>query len=306
MVSQRPATGLEDLAIAVSLLSSAWQEEAPHVGATPAAIEWWYALTHPDPIDDHLRLWFDGDRAVAWSWHEPPELEMHVWTGDPSGDVDVLGAIVDAALDEAAGSEVAAFASDDDAATIGTLRARGFQPAGRRLTQWQWRADDPRRRPSASALPDGYRIRGLRGQEEFDARIALHRSAFPASRLNRAKYERLLTVPHYRLDDDLVVEAQDGSLAAFALSWYDGAGRIGELEPVGTHPDHQRRGLSRAVVTAAARRLFEHGAQLVQVYSDQAEAAAEALYPSIGFERRATHQRYVAGTAADPGATIGP
>jgi GNAT superfamily N-acetyltransferase len=74
--------------------------------------------------------------------------------------------------------------------------------------------------------------------------------------LNVAKYERLLTVPHYRLEDDLVVETSDGSLAAFALCWFDQDGRVGELEPVGTHPDHQRRGLSRAIVTEAVRRLF--------------------------------------------------
>ena len=304
MLSQRPATGLEDLARAVAIMSAAWQADARHVGGTPAAIEWWYALTDPDPLEDHLRLWFDGDRAVAWAWHEPPELETHVWTGDPSADTEIFGTIVDAALDEADGAELAAFASDDDAASIATLRARGFQPAGRRLTQWHWRAGDGAARSPAPTLPDGYRIRGLRGPEEFEARIALHRSAFPASRLNIAKYERLLTVPHYRLDDDLVVEGPGGSLAAFALSWYDPDGRVGELEPVGTHPEHQRQGLSRAVVTRAAERLFEHGARVVQAYSDQGEAAAEALYPSVGFHRRATHRRYVAGSTADPGATI--
>ncbi|HMD11171.1 MAG TPA: GNAT family N-acetyltransferase [Marmoricola sp.] len=312
MVSHRPATDIDDLASAVALMSSAWRAGAPHVGGTPAAIEWWYALTHPDPVGDHLRLWFDGTRAVAWSWHEPPELETHVWTGDPSTDARVIGAILDVALEEAAGSELAAFAADDDAAAIATLRERGFHPAGRRLTQWYRVASNARPGPREPALPDGYRIRGLRGPEEFEARVALHRSAFPASRLNVAKYQRLLTVPHYRLEDDLVVEASDGSLAAFALSWYDGDGRVGELEPVGTHPDHQRRGLSRALVTAAVQRLFEHGARVVQVYSDQAEEAAEALYPSVGFERRATHQRYVTGrrtgtgrTPDPPGGTIG-
>lgn len=305
MVSQRPVADLEDLASAVALMSSAWRADAPHVAGTPAAIEWWYALTHPDPIRDHLRLWFDEGRPVAWSWHEPPELESHVWTGDPSADANVYAAIVDAALAEADGTELAAFAGDDDVASIDILRSRGFEPAGRRLTQWHWRANDGGPGPTEPTLPDGYRIRGLRGPEEFDARVALHRSAFPMSRLNAAKYERLLTVPHYRLEDDLVVEAPDGSLAAYALAWYDGDGQVGELEPVGTHPDHQRLGLSRAVVTAAVERLFHRGARVVQVYSDRSEAASEALYAAVGFERRATHQRYVVGPPAGADATIG-
>jgi len=240
--------------------------------------------------------------VVGWAWHEPPELEVHVWTGDAASDERVFGAIVDAALGERHGEDLAAFAADDDAASIGVLRARHFEPQGRRLSQWQWRAgDEP---PPERRLPPDYRLRSLRGPDEFEARVELHRAAFPASRLTVAKYERLLTVPHYRLDDDLVVEAADGSLAAFALSWYDPDGRVGELEPVGTHPDHQRRGLSRTLVTEAVRRLFLRGADVVQVYSDQAEGAAEALYAAIGFRRYATHRRYVRSRPV-PDGTIG-
>jgi ribosomal protein S18 acetylase RimI-like enzyme len=305
MVSQRRAVDLDDLASAVASTSAAWRADAPHVAATPAALEWWYALSHPDPIGDHLRLWLDGSGVVAWSWHEPPELETHVWTGDPRDDGEVFASIVDAALTEANGSELAAFAADDDAASIDVLRRRGFERGGRRLTQWHWRADAGRPRPALLTLPPGYRIRGVRGPDEFEARVALHRSAFPASRLTVAKYERLLTVTHYRPEDDLVVEAADGSLAAFALAWYDDEGRVGELEPVGTHPDHQRRGLSRALVTAAVGRLFDRGARVVQVYSDKADAAPEALYPAVGFERRASHHRYVVGPGRAADATIG-
>lgn len=302
MLTQRAAVGIEDLATAASLMSAAWRAQAPHAAATPAAIEWWYALTHPDPLAAHLRLWFDGSQPVAWSWHEPPELESHVWTGDATRDNAAFAAIIDAALDEAAGGELGAFASDDDAASIDTLRQRGFVAAGRRLTQWQHRLGVALR---SATLTDGYRIRALAGPEEFAARVALHRAAFATSRLTVEKYRRLLTVPHYRLEDDLVVEAPDGPLAAFALSWYDPDGLVGELEPVGTHPHHQRRGLSRAVVTAAVERLHDRGARVVQVYSDMAEGAAEALYAAVGFERHATHRRYAVGSS-DAAGTSGP
>jgi ribosomal protein S18 acetylase RimI-like enzyme len=143
------------------------------------------------------------------------------------------------------------------------------------------------------APPDGYSIRGVRGREEFPARVELHRAAFPASRLTVEKYERLLTVPHYRTGDDLVVEAADGSLAAYALGWLDPVGRVAEFEPVGTHPDHRRRGLSRALLTSGLQRFFDVGSRIVQVYADASEAAADALYEAVGFHRRAFHQRYV-------------
>jgi ribosomal protein S18 acetylase RimI-like enzyme len=297
MLSQRRAEGIEDLAVAAHLMSAAWLAGAPHVAGTPAAIEWWYALTHPEPPGAHLRLWFDDEDAVAWSWHEPPELEWHVWTGDERRDREAFVTIVDAALDEAGDGELGVFAADDDAEAIALLRARGLAPAGRQLTQWHHRRGEPL---APAALPDGYRIRGLTGPEEFEARVALHRAAFPASRLTVQKYERLLTVPHYRVEDDLVVEASDGSLAAFALTWWDPEGRVGELEPVGTQPDHQRRGLARAVVAAGVERLHERGATVIQVYSDGAEAPAEALYAAVGFERRATHRRYAVRSASAP------
>lgn len=291
MLTQRPAASIDDLRTATDLMSAAWRSGTANVAESPAAIEWWYALSFPDPLGGHLRLWSDGDRPVAWSWHEPPEIETHVWTGDAAIDSAAYRWILATVVEETGDADLAAFAAEDDAMSIGVLDDLGFRPEGRRLSQWQRRASEGRLPPTA--LPHGYRIRGLRGPEEFPARVALHRAAFPASRLTVEKYERLLTVPHYRVDDDLVVEAPDGSLAAFALGWLDRVGRVAEFEPVGTHPDHQRRGLSRAVLTSGLQRFFDAGARIVQVYSDASEAPAEALYEAIGFRRRAFHQRYV-------------
>lgn len=302
MLTQRPAATIDDLRTATDLMSDAWRSGAADVAESPAAVEWWYALSFPDALGDHLRLWSDGDRAVAWSWHEPPELETHVWTGDAARDTDVYRSLLVTVLDETGDGELAAFAAEDDVASIEVLAGLGFQPEGRRLSQWQRGADAGV--PAQAPPPPGYRIRSLRGPDEFPARVALHRAAFPTSRLNVEKYERLLTAPHYRLDDDLVVEAPDGSLAAFALGWRDPIGRVAEFEPIGTHPEHQRRGLSRAVVTYGLQRFLDAGARIVQVYSDAAEAPAEALYEACGFRRRAFHQRYVRRPPHIPEGTI--
>lgn len=294
MLTPRPAATPDDLLIATDLVSAAWWAGSPLVAATPAAIEWWHALSFPDDLGAHLRLWYDGQGAVAWSWHDAPEVEWHVWTGDPVRDVEVFRAIVEAVVDEARGGEAALFAAEDDAASVGILAGRGFRPSGRRLSQWQRRPDHLDE--DTPALPAGYRIRPLAGRDEFPARVALHRAAFPTSTLTVAKYERLLTVPHYRFEGDLVVEGPDGSLAAFALCWSDPQGGVAEFEPVGTHPDHRRLGLARALVATGLRRAPDERIRLVQVYSDAGEAAAEALYASVGFRRRAFHQRFAIGT----------
>ena len=176
----------------------------------------------------------------------------------------------------------------------------------KRLSQFQWR---PRAgvtgtaggaSPEAPRLAEGYRIRPLVAPDEIPARVEIHRAAFTPSRLTVEKYERLQTLPHYRPDDDLVVEAPDGAFAAFAMAWWDPEGLVGEFEPVGTHPDHQRRGLSRALLTWGLRRYAERGARVVQVYSDASNDASEALYDSVGFERRAFHRRYVRPGRPEP------
>jgi ribosomal protein S18 acetylase RimI-like enzyme len=84
------------------------------------------------------------------------------------------------------------------------------------------------------------------------------------------------------------------------MAWWDPDARVGEFEPVGTHPEHQRRGLSRALLTWGLRRYAERGASIVQVYSDATNVASEALYEAVGFERRAFHRRYELPGSPEP------
>jgi ribosomal protein S18 acetylase RimI-like enzyme len=84
-----------------------------------------------------------------------------------------------------------------------------------------------------------------------------------------------------------VLEAPDGSFAAYALCWYDDANRVGEFEPVGTHPNRRRRGRGAPVCRYALHRLQEAGAKQAIVYASGREdqRQASALYESVGFRR---------------------
>ena len=144
-------------------------------------------------------------------------------------------------------------------------------------------------------LPPGYRVRGLAGPQELDARVAVHRAAFDPSRLTTHTYRTVTAAWPYRPDLDRVVEAPDGSLAAFCLAWIDEANRVGELEPVGTHPDHRRLGLGRAVCLDACLRLREAGADLALVAArgDDAYPIPRRLYTAVGFREVARNVTYV-------------
>ncbi len=88
-------------------------------------------------------------------------------------------------------------------------------------------------------------------------------------------------VPLYRRELDLVAVASDGEFAAFCTVWFDSVTRTAVFEPVGTHPNHQKRGLGKAVMSEGLRRAQKLEATLATVSSYS--PAAHALYESVGF-----------------------
>ncbi len=73
-------------------------------------------------------------------------------------------------------------------------------------------------------------------------------------------YENIMKAPLYRRDLDLVAADESGAVVAFCTVWYDDATRSGYYEPVGTMPEHQRRGICTALLHEGMRRLVERGA----------------------------------------------
>ena len=86
-----------------------------------------------------------------------------------------------------------------------------------------------------------------------------------------------------------MTEAPEGEIASFMTVWYDDVTRCGYLEPVGTVPVHQRKGLVKAVIYEGLRRLkqlggiygfvcgYSHAAK--RVYSGITGPAYDALAP---------------------------
>lgn len=298
-IEHRPATGIEDLRAAGDFLSQAWIRHAPDVPGTAGDLEWWFAQAWPDALGDHLELWSADGELVGWSWtdpaaeKEPGSVDWHVPVG-----LGLEDAILDW-LDERGGfREATKWVTETDTNAKSLLESRGFGSTETVLSQYVQRLGT-RSLPQPS-LPQGYRLRSMRGEEDLERRVEVHRRAFEPSQMSIDKYRRLQSMPHYRLEHDLVVEGAGGEFAAFTMAWWDPVGRVGELEPVGTHPDHRRKGLGQAVNLAALNLFAELGADWALVFSGTANAASEALYRSVGFERSGLHRRYER-RAARPG-----
>lgn len=145
--------------------------------------------------------------------------------------------------------------------------------------QWQRTLDTPL--PETSTR-EGYTLRPLGDASELPARSwASWRSFHPDESDSKYDndwtwYQNIQHAPLYRRDLDLVAIAPTGEIAAFTTIWLDDVTRTGYFEPVGTVPEHQRRGLARSLLCEGMRRLKERGADRVMVIGG--EPPANALY----------------------------
>ncbi|UCE23876.1 MAG: GNAT family N-acetyltransferase [Candidatus Zixiibacteriota bacterium] len=130
-------------------------------------------------------------------------------------------------------------------------------------------------------IADGYTVRALGDTDELPARSWVSWRAFHPNEPDEAYqgwqwYHNIQKAPLYRRDLDIVAVAPGGKLAAFCTVWFDDVSNTGVFEPVGTDPDHQRRGLASAVMTEGLRRLRR----------------LDAKYAYVGSWNEATHTLY--------------
>jgi len=135
----------------------------------------------------------------------------------------------------------------------------------------------------APLLPAGYTIRAARGSEEAGPLAAVHAAAF-GSTWTPDLYRQVMASPGYAAEREFVVEAADGTLAAFTVTWHDQVNRTGLFEPVGTHHAHQRRGLGKALLLTVMRQMGAAGLTQALVVNAGTNEASRNLYRACGFQ----------------------
>ena len=261
-----------------------------HVGD----LNWWvFYLDQEDDLRQRACLWErrqDGV-TVGWALVSPrfsafdlfvqPEIwdtgraePMFAWAEEWAGDI----------VREQGGTSLhTVWVSERDTRLIAHLRSRGFTWSDDHMICLQRELDQDLPRP---ALPPGFCVRPVVGEREAFQRAAASHAAFnssqPLGRYQR-RYLAFMRSPVYTPELDLVCVAPDGRIAAFCLCWLDSVNRVGHLEPVGTHPDFQRRKLGTAQLQAALWRMVEHGMTVASVCVESSNPAGQALYHSAGF-----------------------
>ena len=135
-------------------------------------------------------------------------------------------------------------------------------------------------------LPDGFTVQGVRTPEDGRLRASVTHGAFTSTdslEHHAAEYAKFIGSAVYDGERDLFVRSPDGRGAAACTIWFDPVNGVGLFEPVGTHPDFQRKGLGKAVMAEGLRRMKAAGMQRAVVGFDPNNAAALALYTAMGF-----------------------
>ncbi len=136
-------------------------------------------------------------------------------------------------------------------------------------------------------LPEGYEIKQLNMEIDFAEYHEVISSVFKhCSKMTEESARFFTKASFYNPDLDLVVVAPDDSFAAFCTIRLESERIIAEFEPVGTHPNHRKLGLAKAVMLVGLKRLENYQPTVVCIPDAAATAGANKLYDSIGFTEK--------------------
>ncbi len=257
-----------------------------------------------------IATWMVEDRALAWAVFQPAW-----WNLDYGVHASVHGSLLERDVFAWGKAQMQAYAkrasvsffgsvelseqTPDLAQSIEHLTALGFQKFDWHTTRFALDLDRDLPEPD---LPAGLAIRPLRGKQEADAYARLHRAAFDSDMMTTTWRLRTLRHPAYRPEIDLVIVDADDSPVAFCICWLWGT--VGQIEPLGVHPDYQDRGLGRTLELYALRSLRNHGAKSAFVDHVSLNEKAIALSLQTGFKQVYNALRFYVEASPKPGTGV--
>jgi len=138
-----------------------------------------------------------------------------------------------------------------------------------------------------SALPTGCQVRAVADAGEVSNRAAAQCEVWhpwTVGNVSDDDYARLMRLPGYHRELDVVAVTPDGVIAAYVNGWIDPVNRIGDFGPVGARLAYRRQGLTRAVLLEGLRRMQARGMDRVCVSTGVSNTPALRLYESVGFK----------------------
>jgi ribosomal protein S18 acetylase RimI-like enzyme len=234
---------------------------------------------------DRIRLWHAPSGTLIGAVH--PEGPEEAWLELDPAWTRLAPELLDwaqethrqqhAGQDDPPALQVYATADDDERQAL--LAARGYLDRG---PMEVLHARSLAIRGPSAPLPAGYGMRRIDLADAADRRrlVEITRLAFPHATFDERAIDlepRMLTEHEH-----LAVTAPDGSFASWCGVWSSPEIGVGQFEPVGTHPDHRRRGLASAVMARGMAWMRDRGLVTACVGTG-VRNASNYLYASLGF-----------------------
>ena len=134
-------------------------------------------------------------------------------------------------------------------------------------------------------VPAGFSIRSATFTDA-EQLAAIRNSSFGGSWTGDIYHKQVMGSPGYHPEQEIIVVAPDGRVAAFTVIRFDEINQVGLFEPVGTHSDFRRMGLARSLMLHALRRMQAHGMTEASVEHTADNMPARELYRSLGFVKK--------------------
>ena len=291
-LTSRMYASADDLEVLKDLLRAA-KREYPCSGIHIGELDWWiFYDTSGVPLQDKIRLWFDGDQLVAWTWSNLNRSDYDVFVHPAYRGTPQQNAVLMQTIDwlserlrqqphqDDSRPHITGHANEDETAHIALLERLGFSRNDNLINFSQ----DIRGPLPAPDLPDGFTFLEHIRPEDAERRALAHKDAFqPDSKMTPDYYRAFMKAPGYDPELDIAIAAADGTIVAFAMSWIDAGNRLSVFEPVGTRYEFHRRGLGKAALLEGLRRLQVRGVETALVSCDADSPGNVIFYQSAGF-----------------------
>jgi ribosomal protein S18 acetylase RimI-like enzyme len=183
----------------------------------------------------------------------------------------------------------------DNPARICMLEELGFERQTGGAVHMERFLSEPIERPQ---LAPGFFIRPTQAEAEAEAWVRLHRAAFGTEHMTLEYRLAMIQTPSYNPDLDLVAIAPDGGLAAYCVCFINAdenvltGRRIGHTDPIATHPDFRRRGLSKALLLTGLSLLRARSMDIAALGTDSRNIAMLRTAGSVGYRITQTVHAY--------------
>lgn len=286
----------DDLRLLQVLTAEIWSRHGPYVSLHVGDVVWRYCR-HPQPLAATLfPMWFDtGGTPAAYMQYDPSgsaDIAIHPDRWSCQIEREVLSVAerkrVESLTQTGMAGGLTVGCLDHDQRREELLTTCGYRDTGRGAMHLIRHLNHPVEDIRECA---GYEVRTVDTFENLEAMLDSSLSVPGRDRLDTDRYRRMIGAGFSPVQDVVALD-QHRNVVAACIWWYDATNRAGELEPVGCHPEHQRRGLGRAVVCEALRLLQLSGATSAVVYTNNGNAPALKLYESCEFQYVATDRDF--------------